>query len=252
MDHRAAAQAERINATRHPVLAYVGGKISLEMQTPKLLWLKENLRKSFDATAQYFDLGDWLRWRATGVADRSLCCITCKWTYVNKPQGGEGEGAGPRGWDETYFKQVGLDDVLPKISTCAFSYPGDHQPIAPTVAAELGLDAGSTVVGFSMIDAHSGILGMIGCDASGGASGGSGVDMSSRLAIICGTSNCHMALSRSCLPIPGVWGPYYGVILEDFHLSEGGQSAAGSLLDHVVKSHVAYAELLKECGGSHG
>ena len=41
LDHRAAEQAERINATQHEVLKYVGGKISLEMQTPKLLWIKE-------------------------------------------------------------------------------------------------------------------------------------------------------------------------------------------------------------------
>jgi ribulose kinase len=41
MDHRAAEQAETINSTRHPVLKYCGGKISLEMQTPKLLWLKQ-------------------------------------------------------------------------------------------------------------------------------------------------------------------------------------------------------------------
>ncbi|CDL19364.1 D-ribulokinase [Klebsiella pneumoniae IS53] len=35
MDHRATGQAEKINATGHPVLRYVGGKISPEMQTPK-------------------------------------------------------------------------------------------------------------------------------------------------------------------------------------------------------------------------
>ncbi|MBN0509416.1 hypothetical protein JTM45_33910, partial [Pseudomonas aeruginosa] len=40
MDHRATGQAEKINATGHPVLRYVGGKISPEMQTPKILWLK--------------------------------------------------------------------------------------------------------------------------------------------------------------------------------------------------------------------
>ena len=41
MDHRAKCQADTINATNHPVLQYVGGKISLEMQMPKLLWLKQ-------------------------------------------------------------------------------------------------------------------------------------------------------------------------------------------------------------------
>jgi len=41
MDHRAVAEAETINRTRHPVLRSVGGSVSLEMQLPKLLWLKK-------------------------------------------------------------------------------------------------------------------------------------------------------------------------------------------------------------------
>lgn len=43
MDHRAITQAERINALHHRVLDYVGGIISPEMQTPKLLWLKQHM-----------------------------------------------------------------------------------------------------------------------------------------------------------------------------------------------------------------
>src|SRR4051812_7439586 len=71
MDHRAVAQAQRINATGHEVLKYVGGRISPEMQTPKLLWLLENKPGVFAAAWQFFDLTDFLTWRATGDLSRS-------------------------------------------------------------------------------------------------------------------------------------------------------------------------------------
>ena len=41
MDHRAEQEADFINSQSHSVLKYVGGKISLEMEPPKLLWLKK-------------------------------------------------------------------------------------------------------------------------------------------------------------------------------------------------------------------
>ena len=41
MDHRAGEQASFINSTKHDVLQFVGGKMSLEMEPPKLLWLKQ-------------------------------------------------------------------------------------------------------------------------------------------------------------------------------------------------------------------
>ncbi|WP_244480479.1 FGGY family carbohydrate kinase, partial [Mesorhizobium sp. Root554] len=101
MDHRALDQTRRINATGHPVLKYVGGTISPEMETPKLLWLKENLPATYDAAWQFFDLADFLTWRATGSLARSVCTVTCKWTYLAHEQR----------WDESYFRQMGLGDL---------------------------------------------------------------------------------------------------------------------------------------------
>ncbi len=41
MDHRAHAETQLINETNDEVLKYVGGQVSVEMQVPKLLWLKK-------------------------------------------------------------------------------------------------------------------------------------------------------------------------------------------------------------------
>lgn len=41
LDHRAVRETKTINDTKHEVLKYVGGKVSLEMQSPKMLWLKQ-------------------------------------------------------------------------------------------------------------------------------------------------------------------------------------------------------------------
>ena len=98
MDHRATDQARRINATSAAVLEYVGRRISPEMQTPKLLWLAEELPRTFDKAGYFFDLTDFLTWRATGSTWRSSCTVTCKWTYL----------AHEDRWDARYFRQIGL------------------------------------------------------------------------------------------------------------------------------------------------
>jgi D-ribulokinase len=53
MDHRATKEAEMINKTESKVLERVGGKMSAEMQIPKLLWLKNNLPSSFLAAHRF-------------------------------------------------------------------------------------------------------------------------------------------------------------------------------------------------------
>lgn len=57
--------------------------------------------------------------------------------------------------------------------------------------------------------------------------------------MICGTSTCHMAVSENKIFVDGVWGPYYSAMIPDLWLNEGGQSATGKLLDHVIDTHPA-------------
>ncbi len=70
MDHRAKEEAEIINSTKHPVLKYVGGSVSLEMMVPKILWLKRNHTDCWNKAQHYFLLNDFLTWKCTGEETR--------------------------------------------------------------------------------------------------------------------------------------------------------------------------------------
>jgi len=107
-------------------------------------------------------------------------------------------------------------------------------------ASELGLPAG-VAVAVSMIDAHAGGVGVLGF--RDGQAPVTEEVLESRLALICGTSSCHMAVSREPRFVPGVWGPYFQAMIPGMWLTEGGQSATGALIDHTVMSHVRGREL---------
>jgi FGGY-family pentulose kinase len=240
MDHRAKKEAEEINQAGHKVLDYVGGVISPEMETPKLLWLKRNMPETWNKAALFFDLPDYLVYRATGEDIRSACTTTCKWTYLCHEES-ETEGSIGR-WDRSYFEQIGLEDLAGE------NYRRIGQKIRPVgeaaggglsekAAGDFGLKPG-TPVGVSIIDAHAGGLGLLGMNPDGDSSG----QFDQKIALIGGTSSCHMAVSPKPRFINGVWGPYYSAMLPGLWLNEGGQSATGALVDHVIfSSHHAKA-----------
>jgi len=251
MDHRAIEQTEQINALNHAVLKYVGSRISPEMQSPKLLWLKENLPKSWQCAARFFDLPDFLTYRATGHDVRSLCSTVCKWTYLGH-RDPTFEGSVGR-WDETYWRAIGLGEIADgNFARIGRVVRPMGKPIGSGLtekaAAELGLAPG-TPVGVSIIDAHAGGLGLLGAALEGRPA--TEEDMDARLALIGGTSTCHMAVSREPRFIDGVWGPYFSAMIPGLWLTEGGQSATGSLIDHVIFSH-ARADDLKQAAEAEG
>ncbi|STH69714.1 L-ribulokinase AraB-like protein [Escherichia coli] len=55
MDHRATVETAQINATKDPALRYVGGEVSVEMELPKLRWLKTHLPQTWQAAHRFFD-----------------------------------------------------------------------------------------------------------------------------------------------------------------------------------------------------
>jgi FGGY-family pentulose kinase len=238
MDHRAMAEAAEINATGDDVLRYVGGVISPEMETPKLLWLSRHLPASFTRAARFLDLPDFLTYRATGSDTRSHCTTVCKWTYL----GHERRGAGQ--WSQPYFERIGLGALLQdgarRIGATVKPLGERVGSLTEAAAHELGLAPG-IAVGVSIIDAHAGGVGLLGTTI--GAAAPTEAELERRLALIGGTSSCHMAVSREARFVPGVWGPYYSAMLPGLWLTEGGQSATGALIDATVFGHARGPEL---------
>jgi D-ribulokinase len=232
MDHRAIAEARFVNDTHDEVLRYVGGSISPEMEIPKLLWLKRYLPSTYHSAGHFFDLADYLSFRATGSTLRSICTLACKWNFLSHEHR----------WSDSYFERIGLGDLASdsraKIGNEIVT-PGTPLGVglSGSAARDLGLLEG-TPVGASLIDAHAGGVGTIG----GRQASGAPVDVCRRLAYIMGTSACIMATTSEPRFVPGVWGPYYSGMVPGFWLNEGGQSAAGAAIDHLVRSHPAYDE----------
>jgi D-ribulokinase len=232
MDHRATAEARLVNDTHDDVLRYVGGSISPEMEIPKLLWLKRHLPSSYHSAGHFFDLADYLSFRATGSTTRSICTLACKWNFL----------AHERRWSDSYFERVGLGDLASdEYAKIGKEIVAPGTPLGAGLSRSAARDFGlleGTPVGASLIDAHAGGVGTIG----GRRKSGEPVDVCRRLAYIMGTSACIMATTSEPRFVPGVWGPYYSGMIPGFWLNEGGQSAAGAAIDHLIRSHPAYNE----------
>ena len=228
LDHRALAEAGQCTATGHEVLDYIGGVMSPEMEVPKLMWLKRHLPQSWARAGMMFDLADFLSWQATGSLARSQCTLATKWTYIPHQA---------TGWKTDFLAQVGLDDLIEKAALPEKASPvgADLGPLTAEAAAQLGLTTACRV-GAGVVDAYAGAIAELGPLSADPAR------MNRHCALIAGTSSCVMAMSGENTAIRGIWGPHLGTILDGFWQLEGGQSASGALLDHIVRWHSAGGE----------
>jgi len=253
LDHRPVEETAKINATNHNLLRYVGGKMSIEMEIPKVLWLKNNMPKKLFDRCKFYDLTDALTHLATGSESRSFCSVVCKQGFV--PVGVDGS---VKGWQEDFLKEIGLEDLckdnfkrMGGVDNVNGRYltAGDLVgTLSEKAAQEMGLLPG-IAVGSGVIDAYAGWIGTVGAKVQ---LSDDQLDMEqpkndvsqafTRLAAVAGTSTCHLAMSRNPVFVDGVWGPYRDVLLPGYWMAEGGQSATGELLKHVIETHPAFSE----------
>ena len=119
------------------------------MEIPKILWLKSHMKPEHFSRCQFFDLPDYLTYRATGSIVRSCCSLTCKCSYVPGT-----------GWDAGFFERIGLGELVSSgyvqigAGSGVLSIAGEPigEGLTRTAAEELGLVQG-TPVGSGVVDA---------------------------------------------------------------------------------------------------
>ncbi|KAA8892718.1 FGGY family of carbohydrate kinase [Sphaerosporella brunnea] len=257
MDHRPKAETMQINATNHNLLKYVGGQMSIEMEVPKVLWLKNNMPSNLFERCKFYDLADALTHIATGKETRSFCSTVCKQGYV--PVGVDGS---VKGWQEDFLSAIGLQDLVKDNFRKMGGVNGENGlwasagevigDLCEQSARELGLKPG-VKIGSGVIDAYAGWIGSVGAKVD---LGGQSLDLDCsnndveqafhRLAVVAGTSTCHLVMSKDPVFAKGIWGPYRDVLLQGRWLAEGGQSTTGALLHNVLTTHPSYAAALDQ------
>jgi len=138
-------------------------------------------------------------------------------------------------------------------------------------AKQLGLVPGIKI-GSGVIDAYAGWVGSVGAKVDIFEKSIDTEDAENsveqafhRIAVVAGTSTCHLVMSKEPVFAPGIWGPYRDVLLEgrwlaevlfppsylltSYHshtgcLKKGGQSTTGALLHNVLTTHPSYSSAL--------
>jgi FGGY-family pentulose kinase len=207
MDQRSFREAEEISATGDPSLRWVSGVVSPEWMLPKALWLKRHEHPVYDRAERLVECTDWFMYRLTGDWVLSLNNVAVKWDYV-RPEGG---------WSQALLRRVGLDDLPSKWPDRVVPLGKGEARLSAAAAGELGLRPGVPVAQGG-IDAY---LGMLGLGAVGAGD----------LAMIMGSSTCHLAMARQPLLGSGMLGCYPDAVVEGLYTLEGGQTATGSILN---------------------
>ena len=207
MDQRSHAEAEEIGLTGDPILRYVSGRVSPEWMLPKALWLRRHEPETFEAADRIVECTNWFMHKLTGEWTLSLNHCAVKWNYA-RPDGG---------WPLEMIRGVGLGDLPGKWPERIEALGAAGGTLCRKAAEDLGLRPG-TPVAQGGIDAYLGMIGM-------------GATVDGDVAVIVGSSTCHLAQSKTGVFGSGASGCYPDATVEGLYTLEAGQTATGSILD---------------------
>lgn len=230
LDERARREAERISATKHPMLKFGGGregKESPQWMLPKAMWLAEHEPEVFARARWVVEQTDFLTYHLCGRWTVSRSNAAAKWHYVTHLGG----------YPRELLAQLGCDCLRDK-------WPAEVLPVgtrlgvvSPAFAAATGLSPRTSVVQGG-VDAHAGLVGV-------------GALEPGDMALVIGTSTCHMAQAKEPV-FADVWGPYAEAVRDDTFTLGGGQSTTGSILqwlrDVFGPERFSYEELDRRAG----
>jgi len=209
MDERAHEAAAALTRLGSPHFRYCGGSLSPQWMLPKARWLKDHEPDTYARAAWLVEATDLLTYRLTGEWTASLDNATAKWNYV-RPLGG---------WPLDVLKAGGLEELPDKWPRRVLPVGSVVGLLHPAVADATGLTP-ATLVAQGGIDAHAGMIGLGAIDAGD-------------LALIVGSSTCHMALTSAPV-FADIWGPYPDAVADGAFLLEGGQTATGSVVQWLL------------------
>lgn len=216
--HAAQPDADRITALAahraEPWLARYGGKISSEWLHSKTLQLLRESPQVYSAAERIVEAGDWVVWQLTGREVRNACAAGYKGLWERGI-----------GYPSEEFLAA-LDPRLRDLNRTRLSAPvvppgAFVGPLSNVGASLTGLLPG-TAVAAATIDAHAAVPGI-------------GVTAQGAMAMILGTSSCHMLLSETEALVPGISGVVADGILPGFFGYESGQAGVGDLFEWLVE-----------------
>lgn len=230
--HAAQPEADRINELAHARgeawIDCYGGKISSEWFFSKTLQILDEAPAIYHTAERILEAGDWLVWQLTGQEVRCASTAGFKAIYQDEAYPSR---------DYLAALHPDLADVVATKMTAPLLPLGSRAGgLSAAAAAWTGLRPG-TAVGVAMIDAFTAVY--AGQTTEPGA-----------MAIILGTSTCHMLVTQERVAVPGINGVVKDGFVPGLYGYEAGQAATGDILAWFVRRGVppVYHEAAKERG----